>query len=211
MAQQHKDALYWLCKSQDVVWIGLYLESCTNAVSQVNQVFEQYDNTTTMIIAAQRGEMELIKLLSRYKFDLKTLINHQEASKQMSAFLALCFNGDIECLDYVMNWCNKDIDCTIDVFATQIDGSNALHLAAQEEDLKMTQYLLSNVYFPAVVAPIATKQHPKDEEEKENVRKEKKKDGFTALNGTDNSEWTPLHDVAYAQCTDSVSVFVFVY
>ena len=98
---------------------------------------------TTMHIAALKQNVSMMKLLIQHGFDCQKFINniYYEHSHR-SVFLELCVNGNVECMDYLMNKCKNKID----IQQRDINGFNGLHLAVKQQHLSMVEYLLDNVY-----------------------------------------------------------------
>ena len=111
-------------------------------------------NMTTMHIAADHGNLEIMKLLIENRFNLHQMNICVMGGK--TVFLILCDNGNIECLDYIIslrdggnqNMYNNisNNPYVIDIFATDYRRRNGLNMAVQNDDLKMCEYLLKCVY-----------------------------------------------------------------
>ena len=66
---------------------------------------------TTMHIAAIKKNVLMMKLLIQHGFDCDKFINNIYYEKDhRSVFLELCFTGNVECIDYLMNECKNKID-----------------------------------------------------------------------------------------------------
>ena len=100
---------------------------------------------TAMQFAAKYENISMMKLLIEYRFDCDRLINNiLHAGAHYSVFLQLCQNGNVECMDYLMSECK--LQDKIDIQQRDIYGYNDLHVAVIKENVKMVEYLLSNVY-----------------------------------------------------------------
>ena len=88
-------------------------------------------------IAAQRGDMEMMKMLDKRGFNFK---NHR-----MHVFLHLCRNGSKQFLQIVCSKCESKMAQQYTM--TDNHGSNGLHLAVVSQSLSTVEYLLKNVYF----------------------------------------------------------------
>ena len=98
---------------------------------------------TSMNIAAMKQNISVMKLLIQYGFNCNKLINNIcHVHPRRSVFLELCFNGSVDCMDYIMNKCKNKID----IWQRDINGWNGLHLAVNEENVSMVEYLLTKVY-----------------------------------------------------------------
>ena len=98
---------------------------------------------TTIHLAAKKQNLTMMKLLIQHGFDCDKFINNIiYCEGHRSVFLEFCYNGNVECMDYLMTQC-KNI---IDVWQRDIDGNNGLHIAVNKQHVSMVQYLLDNVY-----------------------------------------------------------------
>ena len=98
---------------------------------------------TTMLIAAVNENVSMMKLLIQHGFDCDKYINNIFYSgDHRTVFLQLCYNGNVECMDYLMNQCKNQID----IWQRDIYGENGLYLAVNMQHVSMVKYLLDNVY-----------------------------------------------------------------
>ena len=98
---------------------------------------------TTMHIAAMHKNVSMMKLLIQHGFNCDKFINNiYYTADHLSVFLQLCFNGNVECMDYLMNQCKNKVD----IWQRSINGWNGLHLAVANQHLSMVKYLCDNVY-----------------------------------------------------------------
>ena len=125
---------------------------CSLEVSTISLGRKRSSNVTTMHLAADHGNLEVMKLLIENGFNL-----HQMnicMSGDITVFLILCKRGDIKCLDYIIslgdhgnqNNNNSNNPYIVDIFAEDHIGRNGLNLAVRNDDLEMCQYLLKHVY-----------------------------------------------------------------
>ena len=100
---------------------------------------------TTMHIAASNGNVTMMKLLIGHGFDCDKFINNTDYQDECrSVFLQLCYSGNVECMDFLMN--HDECKDKIDIWQRDIDGWNGLHSAVTNSHLLMVEYLLNNVY-----------------------------------------------------------------
>ena len=100
---------------------------------------------TTMHIAANNANVAMMKLLIQHRFDCDKFINNiMYFGDHRSVFLELCFNGNVECLDYSMN--HDQCKNAIDIWQRDIYGQNGLQIAVMLQHLPMVKYLLNNLY-----------------------------------------------------------------
>ena len=128
------------CWENNVEMLAILLNhnSNVNALDRPNT--KKY---TTMHIAAKKQNVSMMKLLIRHGFDCDKFINNiYYDGLHKSVFLELCSNGNVECMDYLMNECANKID----IWQRDINGKNSLHTAVQYQHLSMVKYLLDNVY-----------------------------------------------------------------
>ena len=158
---------YWLCKENRnyFQFLEVFLQ---HSKCDVNAVFTKHNNETTMLLAAgfvikqifgivcetSPCNLEMMKLLDKYKFDWKKLINkttnydknHMIANE--AVFLRALEFGDTECVKYIIDTCNKIEGCCIDIFQTDPHlNETAIHKAVLARDVSKVEYLLQNVYF----------------------------------------------------------------
>ena len=111
-----------------------------------NPNFADDGKRTTMYYAAKNENLSMMALLINNKFDYKTLINTKDNKYGDSVFLQLCSNGNLECLKYILDTCNKYVD----IMVTDNNNNNGLHVAIYDykpsNGLRMIEYLLDNIY-----------------------------------------------------------------
>ena len=117
-----------------------------NVVNNLNQTALMY------CVVYARGNLSIMKLLTKYGFDYVKLINKRENEKGQTIFLLLCrkkyADDPIACLKYLFQVCKKISNCTINILAKDQSGMTGLHLAIFRPNVDMVRYLLENVYFP---------------------------------------------------------------
>ena len=108
---------------------------------------------TTMHIAARKKNVEMVKVLVEREFDIEKLINQivmGDRFEYRSVFLMLCSNGSVECLDYLLSVCKRNVKnknkWLMDVFAKDSKGRNGLYVAVGHQKLSMCEYLLKKIY-----------------------------------------------------------------
>ena len=132
------------CYNNNVGILQLLLEYGANP-NAIN--YTDGTQATTMYIAAMNENVAMMILLIKHGFDCKKLINNIEYddTNNYSVFLELCANGNVQCMDYLINQC-KLKNAQIDIYQRDIDGRNGLYIAVQQEKVSMVSYLLNSVY-----------------------------------------------------------------
>ena len=137
------EACSFACELNNVEILKLLLMhgANPNATYQKNTA-----KTTTMHYAASHKNVLLMKLLIKYGFDCKKLINSIEyAGNCYSVFLMLCHNGSTKCMEYLINACQLK-HVKIDTQHRDMRGRNGLYIAVNQENVSMVSYLLDNIY-----------------------------------------------------------------
>lgn len=111
-----------------------------------NQILEEKYGTS-LFWASYHENVQLLKLIiNSNRFDFVNLINSIEMQKGRSAFQVLSFNGNVTCLDLIIQACEKDEDCELDIMAVDYDGDSPLHLSLHTQNVEMVEYLCKNIY-----------------------------------------------------------------
>ena len=94
-----------------------------------------------------RGNLSIMKLLTKYGFDYEKLVNKRESTNGYTVFHCLCMekytDNQIECIKYLFQVCNS-----INILAKNCAQMCGLHLAIKESNVPLIKYLIENVYFP---------------------------------------------------------------
>ena len=120
----------------------------------VNRISKDYNDETTMMMAAKSSNLQMMQLLSKYGFDWELLINNEtkgdferQHPSTTTIFLASCFYASVKCLDFVCKTCQTIVGCTINVYVKDKHyGRNGLHWAIIKQNVEIVKYLLNNVY-----------------------------------------------------------------
>ena len=88
------------------------------------------------IIPMKQNET-MINFLRQHGFDYDTLIGKiYHGASHGYVFLELCYNGNVQCMDYLISQYKDNID----IWQRNIYGYNGLHIAINEENVQMVQY-----------------------------------------------------------------------
>ena len=80
-----------------------------------------------------------MKLLIQHGFDCDKFINNiYYDDKHRSVFLQLCHNGNVECMDYLMNECKNKID----IWQRNINGDNGLYSAVKNQHVSIGEVFI---------------------------------------------------------------------
>ena len=85
-------------------------------------VVDNENHTALMYcVLLARGNLSIMKLLTKYGFDYAKLVNKRENKTGRTVFHTLCdqerTDDPIACLKYLCNVCNKIPDCSINILA----------------------------------------------------------------------------------------------
>ena len=101
---------------------------------------------TTMHFAAEYANIEMMKLLINHGFECGRLINNIYYSEHhASVFLILCSLGNVQCMDYLISYCEQN-NYSINFKQKTVESMNGLQAAIYFEQLEMVEYLLTKVY-----------------------------------------------------------------
>lgn len=171
------------CEFYGETIIELLLKTRANS-----NIVDEYTNETTLLIAAKRNDLKIIKLIVENGFDCDQLINFLDSDGGASVFLLLCFNGNIEALSYLIDVSTERSKITehrrrafnMNPMHTDCYGRNCLHLAmCGVSNPKMVFNLLKRVCFPP----------EKGDERTDRLRY---RIGSTILNGEDGAGFRPM-------------------
>ena len=130
------------CWENNVEILNLLLQ-CNPNVNLLNEPNNR--KYTTMHIAAIKENVTMMKLLIQRGFNCDKFINNIYYDQEhRSVFLQLCCNGNVECMDYLMN--HDQCKSKIDIWQRDINGYNGLHSAVTNQHVSMVKYLLNKVY-----------------------------------------------------------------
>ena len=135
---------YYLCKDNQIYseFLQLFIKygDCN-----VNIVFSNHSNENAMLLASKTNNLSMMKLLTKHGFDYMSLVNETTSDEyKETVFLRLCENGTVDSLAYLMNAYNG-----INIFAKDSKTKkNGLHIAIEQQNYQVVEYLLENVFFP---------------------------------------------------------------
>ena len=156
------------------------------------------NGATTMYWAAFRGNLKLLKLLAQYEFDFVRLINKVSGKYKHSAFLKLCFNGNVTCLQWLLNKCQNIDKCKLDILKADSGGDNALHLSIDQNQYEMVEFLINHVYFP-------NNNSNYNDGKIDYIHYKKNKDGLAAWNWKNKRGLTPYQYCRIAAFGDNTN------
>ena len=103
-------------------------------------------------VVGTRGNLSILKLLTKYGFDYAKLVNKRDIGGGRTIFNMLCTNSYVDdpiaCVKYLFQVCKKIPNCSINILAKNVDSMCGLHVAIWDSNADLVKYLLENVYFP---------------------------------------------------------------
>ena len=129
-------ALHISCDKNNLSMVQLLLKNGADP----SHVETRRRQCTTLHLAAMKGNLKMMQLLINNGFDLEELVNAEAViqskgdSDCMSAFLILCRNGNIECLDYLLSVC------------AFVDKAHGMHVSMAFKQRSMLKYLITEIY-----------------------------------------------------------------
>ena len=118
-----------------------------------SNVVNNCNHTALMLcVVCGRGNLSILKLLTKYGFDYAKLVNKRDNVSGRTVFHFLCqqaFADDaIACMKYLFQVCKNIPNCSLNILAKNATDMCGLHTAIFEFNVDMVRYLLENVYFP---------------------------------------------------------------
>ena len=80
--------------------VEILLKECNANPNIINN-----HNETTLFRNSKHGNLKIMKLLIKYKFNLKKLVNVAEHTNGFTVFHTLCIDRFMDCIKYLFNAC----------------------------------------------------------------------------------------------------------
>ena len=139
----HNSLLHVACKENREKIVEILLQHGADANITDNR---QKATFTAMHWAVWKKNLNIMKLLIKYKFNCRKYINNimskREPYNLMSVFLVLCSNGSVECMECLYSKFGE----LIQIEVKDRRGRNGVFLAIVNKHLDMLEYLFKNVY-----------------------------------------------------------------
>lgn len=110
-------------------------------------LFTQIQSRTTLIDTATKGNIDIMKLVLNEKKIFEYTFDWDKDSQGYSAYLRCVENGFIDCIKYLFSIeYTNTFDKKIDKYIKNKSNMNALLVACNNNQSKMIDYLLSDIY-----------------------------------------------------------------
>ena len=131
------DCLYLLFAWDNSTWVEKLLKFEIDREYKWLKMYKKHFNGLKEASLPHKCNMKAIRFLIENGAKLKPSLSKY-------VFLKICGNGDVECLDYFLN---QRQDVIFDVYCKDKRGLNGLYYAIWNQQHKMIEYLISNVFF----------------------------------------------------------------
>ena len=150
-----QDLLYYACSENKLELLKYVLiddDGDGKRGDYINWTWD--DGETTLSLASKHGNLEMIQFIVARQLaknldhhEAMELVNSKCDSDGNTAFLRLCKNGYLGCLEYVITGKYNTIGYLVDTYSlNDVNGNTSLHLAAIKSTSATMKCLISKVY-----------------------------------------------------------------